>query len=389
MSIRVTRFGAAALLVTGLWGAAQPIQAQPYVPPKLPWPGANNLPQYNPYGMTGGTGANPYTPVTTDPYGAGSNPYSPAGSGSPYNSGYNPYYNYIDPFGGVLRGQADVMRAYGTVITSQEYARIMRESAKQAYLETRKKQFDLEMYIRANTPTYQEEQAKIARSTLKRIQGNSTESEIVNGKALNYLLDDLRKYPGKKAAMEPIHLSEDVLLHLNLTKNYNGLGILRNEGKFEWPIGLPEMLTPEAVKAIEAQAENLVKGAAQGKVNANVLRDLGRELDGIRDVLSKKVNDMPTSQYLQAKRFLNDFEAARTAVERGEAATQFKFQKWAAGGKTLQQLVDYMVAGGLRFATATPGDEFAYRAVHSGMAAFDVAINAQLAAGAEQNNPDQ
>lgn len=392
MFAALRRVGMTALLAVGFLQCPH-LQAQPYVPPKLPWPVGGGLPQYNPFGQGGG--GNPYTPVTgSDPYSAVSNPYSPVNQGSPYNYGYNPYYNYMDPWGSVLRGQADVMRAYGTVIISQEQARIMRESAEQAKLDTRKKKFDLEMYIRANTPTYQEEQAKIARSTLKRIQNNSTESEIFNGKALNYLLDDLRKYPGKKAAIEPIHLSEDVLTHLNLTKTNVSLGILRNNGKFEWPGGLKELLTAEQIRAVEVQAETAVKSASKGKVDVNVLRDLRTELERVRDVLSKKVNDLPTTQYLEAKRFLNDFESARAALERGEALTQANFSKWAGeapvGGRTLQQLVDYMTAGGLKFATATPGDEFAYRAVHSGMAALDVALNAQLAVGGEQpHNPDQ
>src|SRR5262249_3014459 len=96
--------------------------------------------------------ANPYTPVTANPYFTAVNPYSPVPSpySSPYDTGYNPYYPnpyYGSNFGtgAILQGQADVMRAFGTVITSQEQARIMREQALQAKLETKKKKFDLEM----------------------------------------------------------------------------------------------------------------------------------------------------------------------------------------------------------------------------------------------------
>src|SRR5690242_13675323 len=71
---------------------------------------------------TGGVaGVNPYTPVTTNPYSPGlPNPYSPVNPYvSPYDQAYyNPYMPYVDP-GSVLRGAADMMRAYGTVITSQ------------------------------------------------------------------------------------------------------------------------------------------------------------------------------------------------------------------------------------------------------------------------------
>src|SRR5207245_45667 len=87
----------------------------------------------------------------------------------------------------------------------------------------------------------------------------------------------------------------------------------------------------------------------------------------------------PANQLIEGKRFLSDLDAARLALERGEAATQVRYQKWAGGGaKNLQELVDYMIANGLQFTTSTQGDEFAYRAIYPGMAALDVALNAMV-----------
>ncbi len=325
------------------------------------------------------TTANPYTAATGNPYAPGvANPYSPTGFPTPYDPyAANPYLPYYGA-GSVLQGAADVLRAYGTVITSQEQARILRETALQARLDTKKKKFDLEMYIKANTPTYTEEQAKIAKMTLKRIQSNSSEPEIVNGKALNLLLDDLRKHPGKRAELTTFGLSEEVLGHLNVTKNAASLGILRNHGEFTWPVVFQENFQADQLHLIESQAKTLVKNAEKGKLDANLLKDMRDQIDKVRDQLFKKVNEIPTTQYLDAKRFLNDFDDARVALERGEAMTQVDFQKWSGGGKNLQQLVDYMVSGGLRFTTATQGDEFAYRSVYSGMAALDVALNSQM-----------
>jgi hypothetical protein len=343
--------------------------------------------QSQPLFPTNPAAVNPYTPVATNPYVPGVtnpyNPYNPVGGASSYESPYNPYYPYADP-GGVLRGQADVMRAYGTVITSQEQARMMREYALQARLDTKKKKFDLDMYIKANTPTFTEEQAKIAKMTLKRIQTQSSEPEIANGKALNLLLDDMRKYPGKRAAVEPFALSEDVLGHLNVTKGLNSLGVLRNGGEFTWPVVFQEYFPPEQLRLIENQAKALVRGAEKAKLDVNLLKDMRNEIDKVRDQVFKKVLEIPTTQYLEAKRFLNDLDDARSALERGEAMTQVNFQKWAAGGKNLQQLVDYMIVGGLKFTTATQGDEFAYRAAYSGMVAMDVALNSQVGSVPEQ-----
>ena len=53
--------------------------------------------------------------------------------------------------------------------------------------------------------------------------------------------------------------------------------------------------------------------------------------------------------------------------------------KWvsAGGGKSVQDVVDYMISKGLRFAPATTQDDAAYRAFFSAFAAYNVALNAQ------------
>ena len=102
------------------------------------------------------------------------NPYNPGlpgipGNTNPYVPGFPGYGGYPGAYyapiygeaGGLLFGQADLLRAYGVAITSQEQARLMRQQAIQARFDTQRKKFELEMYIKANTPTFTEEQAKI------------------------------------------------------------------------------------------------------------------------------------------------------------------------------------------------------------------------------------
>jgi hypothetical protein len=416
MSECTRRCGLAVVLVAGLMGTAPPAHAQfnfnPNMNPSLV--SGLSQAQYVTFlqqaaaaraaaqaqgffpGNPGLGAVNPYTPVTANPYAAAAtnpyspyNPFNPGTGGSPYDSGYgNPYWPYYADPGSVLRGAADIMRAYGTVITSQEQARIMREAALQARLDTKKKKFDLDMYIRANTPTFTDEQAKLAKATLKRIQTMSSEPEIVNGRALNLLLDDIRKHVGKKAPVDPFALREDQLAQLNVTKSNASLGILRNGGEFVWPAVFQEYFPAEQLRLIENQAKSLVKNAEKGKVDVNVLKDLRTELDKLREQLVKKVNEVPTTQYLDGKRFLNDFDEARLSLERGEAATQVNFQKWISGGKTVQQLADYMIANGLRFTTATQGDEGAYRAVYTGMAQLDIALNTMFGSAPVEAPPE-
>jgi len=335
---------------------------------------------YNPYNPSMGSYANPYTPAAPG-YGGASiaNPYSPAGAAYDTSAAYNPYTPYADPYGGYLRGVADVYRAQSHVMLDQERARMLREQALQARLETKKKKLETELWIKANTPTYTEEQAKVAKSILKRIQTNASPAEIWAGTALNVLLSDLAKHIGvKPTSVGALPVEEEVLRHLNITKSGVGnLGLLRNEGRFTWPNALREMAKPADQKEMEEQAQALVSQGANGKVNENLLSELRTNVGKLRKELTNKVNDIPTTQYIESRRFLNNFEDALLALEQGDAVAYFTFQKFAAGAKTVQDITNYMIERGLRFAPAIAGDEAAYTAMHSLLAAYDVAVNTQ------------
>jgi hypothetical protein len=406
MSPILRRYGAMALAVGLLAASAASVKAQGFGTLPNQRIGSNPNMFLNPalaqaqflYGVQAQASANPFsnpylragaaTNPLVDPY-SGSNVYTPGTTG---DSGSSPYYPggygyYESPWGGFLRGAADLTRAYGTVITSQEQARIMREAAKQARLETEKKRFDLERYIKENTPSFTEEQAKVTKQILKKVQTTANPYEIWAGSSLNTLLDDLRKYPGKRASVEPINLPESVLRRLNVTKSFGNLGLLREDGRFRWPLALQDLVPADKQKDIEIYAEALVNKARNGKVEANVLRDLNAELTKINESLFKRVNEMPTPQYMEAKKFLRDFEDATRAIEKGDAAPYFEFQAFVSKGPTVQEIADYMIRNGLKFASATQGDEAAYQAMHSALAAYDVAVNTQLAAAPPAPGP--
>ena len=344
MAARMKQWGAVALAMAGTLAATGAAQAQsnPYVMPRF----------------------NPLAPGVT------------ATTGMPlYGSSYDTYG--IGPVGGAYMGLADVYRAYGTVLMNQEQARSMREQAMQAKFETQRKRFELEMYIKANTPSYVEEQIRIARNSLKRIHGFSTPAEISSAKALNVVLDDARKFPGRKLAANQTMLSEDVLGQLNVTASHFGLGALRNDGKIRWPLAVRDLVARDQLQALEAQAQALVKGALNGKFDSNVYRDFKAGVDKIDDDLAKRVKEIGGQQYLEGKRFVSDLRDAGAAVEKGEARNQMQYQKFVAGGKSVHDVVDFMISKGVRFASAAAQDEAAYRAFHAALIAYDVALNMQ------------
>ena len=60
------------------------------------------------------------------------------------------------------------------------------------------------MYERANTPTPAEEAERVRKLNLRRSQNTATLGEIWSAKALNDLLDDLRRVQGKKVDLPAI-----------------------------------------------------------------------------------------------------------------------------------------------------------------------------------------
>lgn len=346
----------------------------------------------NPYVAQGGLTATTNNPYSVNPafLGIGANPYMGMGG----YGGYGGYYGY-DPTGLTqimgsggqqLHGLADIYRSYSSVITSQEYSRILREQSMQAKVDTARRRFDFQLYVRANTPTFADEQRRIARNTLNRIHIASMPQEIVSGKALNILMDDVRRFY-KKANMDPIPLSESVLSRINVTSKNLGVGILRDGGKLEWPTALRDMLTPEQRQAIDRQTQILVADASKGKIDSDILDDLNTRLGELKNQLAKRVNIVPTAKYLEADQFLSDFKDARQAVGEGQMEAQNNFEQFIKGGKTVQEVADYLVANGLRLAPATPRDDGAYRALHSAMVAYDIVLNTQSGAEAKESTP--
>jgi hypothetical protein len=346
------------------------------VPSGVPYAGG-----YAPYGTGGGYapyyGGNAYT----GGYSAGGvDPLTGGGGGySPYGGGYN-----IDPYG--LFGNAASLGAVGQLGMDMEKARILRETAEQAKLDTRKKLVDTLAYIRQNEYTFTQEQADIAKKVLDRVTKMPTTSEIVAGRSINIMLDNLILLAGAQVRTPTVTLDEDVLKLLNVTGQIKSggsvnIGLLRDNGRFSWPSVFDEknIASDKDKKDIELHAQELFQQSVNSKTDKNTLKDIQAGLRALRETLNKNVNQVPNQSYTEGLRFLNAFDAAILALEKGDAVLNLDFQqKFAKGGKTVQELVDYMKKSGLQFAPANPGDERAYQALQAALAANSLAISSQI-----------
>jgi len=308
------------------------------------------------------------------------NPYNPIYPGYGYGSVYpnGPGYNS----GAYLQGSASVMQAYGDVINQQEKARVTREQANQAKIDTKRKAFDEMMYEKANTPTYTEELSKEKVQILTRVMNFPVKSEITDGKSLNIMLPYLQDLSGHGAMGAPVPLPQSMVNHLNISgSGSSSVGMLRDGGRVDWPLGLQgknqkslDKLLPEAYSA-----------AAAGKLSPKLMKDIRTEMKTMRETLRTQCqkDEIDTSTYLQAIEYYNSLETSINALERPDAKKQLA-GAYSPRARNVQELVDFMSDNGLKFAPATPGNENAYQATHDAFVRY--AKNAQSGAGMQALN---
>jgi len=362
-------------------------QALSFVPPYTlgfnPYPRivANPL-AASPLSAYAGGVANPYASL----YAASlySNPYmSSPGYGSGY---YNPYmYGSYDPYSGYLRGGADVINAQGRFMVNTQQAYLTREQVRSEHVANRRKIFDEYLYEREKTPTAEEERQRHQLEQLNRSRNNPPVTEIWSGKALNDILADLRKLPakapqgGQLVNIQQLPLDEEGLKHINVTQGTGNIGLLKNEGRLNWPVALNGPDFKEQRERINSLSQAAVRQAEfNGHVDPGTLTQLNSDVDSLQRQLRKNGGDLPFAAYTEAKGFLNNLDEALAALRQSDVGNYFT-GKFALKAKTVPELVDHMRKQGLQFAPAIPGDEGAYVALHQALANYDLAAQAQTA----------
>ncbi len=332
---------------------------------------------FNPYPRnlalsTGGTGA---AGITSSPY---------AGSPGYDSSGYSPYGYIPDPFSGYLRGGAEIINAQGSFLTNTQQAYLKREQVRQERVVTRRKMFDEYLYEREKAPTPEDERQRHALEQLERSRNNPPITEVYSGKALNDILEDLRKLPSKPEAgnlvnIQQLPLDEDGLKHINVTVGGGSIGLLKNDGRLDWPVALSGPEIKEQRERINSLAQAAVRQAEfNGQVDPGTITQLTNDVASINRQLRTGGGDLPFDLYTGAKTFLNNLDDAIRASRQRDVGNYFT-GKFALRAKTVPELVEHMVKQGLRFAPAVPGDEQAYVALHQAVVNYDLAMHAQTA----------
>jgi hypothetical protein len=331
----------------------------------------------SPYGQLANIqAANPYASLYSSPSAAlTSNPYDSYG-------GYSPYAYYQDPAGAYLQGAASVINAQGRLMVNQMQAFSLKEQVRAERIANRRRIFDEYLYEREKTPTAEEERQRFLNEQLQHSRNNPSVTEIWSGKALNDILADLRKGVGKVESGHSfqVPLDEDGLKRINVTssKSGNNVGLLKNEGRLNWPAALSGPDFKMERERVATLAQKAVQQAEfNNQVDPGVIQQMTRDVDAIQKQLRRNGGDLPPSLYMEAKTFLNNLDDGVRALQQRDVGNYFN-GKYTLKGKTVPDVVKYMVDQGLQFAPAVPGDEAAYAALHQALAAYDLASHSTV-----------
>ncbi len=283
----------------------------------------------------------------------------------PYYPGY-----YSDPYGGYLRGAADVVNAQGQFLVNTQQAYLSREQVRQARLDNRRRNFDEYLYERERRPTLEDERERSRLENVRRSRNDPPVTEIWSGKALNDLLLAIQQQQAKGLRGPAIPVEEDVLKNINVTSGASGsLGLLRDNGQLHWPLELTRPEYEPERRRLDELAARAYKQAANGAVDADTLREMANIVDSLQTRLRRSVADSSPSDYIKAKRYLNDLDSAIKVLE-DPNVSKYANRTLAAKGGTVSDLVTGMSGQGLKFAPAVAGDEGAYVALHRAMASY-------------------
>jgi hypothetical protein len=294
----------------------------------------------------------------------------------PVYPGYAPPgYGGFGP-GNTLYGAANVISSSGQLFINQEQARVEREKANQAKIDTKRKTFDEMMYEKANTPTFTEEQEKTQMMIVRRLMNHPLPAEVTSGRSQNILLPYLDKLLRVGVQGPPIPLDPYMLKSINVTAGVDGanIGILKDGGKLDWPFAL----RGTTQKQLAPLFPKLVASAMSGDLDFGLYTKVNNGVTQLRSELNKKFQkeEIDAGDYLEGNRFMDSLASSMTAI-RSPSAAKFLNGAYAATGRTVPELVYNMTSKGLKFAAATPGNEAPYYGLQNDLVSF--------AAGAESN----
>jgi hypothetical protein len=285
---------------------------------------------------------------------------------------YNPYWWTTGlGVGGALSGAADLTNAAGNFQIQTEQARIAREQANQAKLDTQRMTFDQMNYERANTKTRAEEMERITSATVRRMLTEASTPEILSGTTLNTLSDFIRRLTDQSVFGPLVALDPNMVRMLQLappggTIVNPGLGMVANWDNAPWPLSLFD-----ARKEIDPLVSAVIDQVKMRELNPKTFEQARNKVRSYRANLYRLLapGKVDTGGYFEASTFLTNLDNSLSLLRQPDAYKYFAGD-YVAKGDNVLDLVLFVTSKGLKFVPALPQHGSAYIVTHRAMVSY-------------------
>jgi len=317
------------------------------------------------------------------------NPYSPFGSSAQVATPWSSQYGgWIQPAASYW-AQDDIARQQAY---TQKYFQSQDYQLRQMQL--KRATFDEMRYEKMNTPPPEVEREEYRQQRLARARNTPPLDEIASGEALNVLLNDLQRVQAREGLVGAnIPLDQEMLSHINVTTTGDSRGsnvMMKSSTAPDWPNAFAGQGYSANKSALEKDLAAMVKAQEGGRIDSAKAADARRQAAGLKEILYGDRFKTSFRDYVDATEFLSTLDnTIETLAKRG--AKNFIDGTYAAKGKTVPDLVSYMISKGLQFARATPGYEPDYSTLYQQLVTYDLGIARMLgernSAGTSMSGP--
>ncbi len=209
---------------------------------------------------------------------------------------------------------------------------------------------------------------------LQRLLTNPGPGDITSGLALNAIVDGVEPMLEKMKSLPPAAVDQSLLMKMNFTHGAGSIGLLRNQGKIEWPTLFLKLAPTEDVAKIRTKIETQLQDAygqvsEKGKTGPDDLKNLLRSIDNLSDLASGQAQTMTFSQNVEVKRYLKSLEDCVAFLKQPDAGDWLP-GKHKVKPESLQDFVRILIEQKVRFAPAIVGNDAAYATMHRSLAAL-------------------
>jgi hypothetical protein len=289
----------------------------------------------------------------------------------------SPYSGAYYPTGSTMKGSANVQVATGQYYQAVQQARILTEQVQLAQIDMRRKLLEELRYEKPLNPNPVEVRLQELARELRRSRKDPSATEISSGKAMNDLLDAIKRSQLAGLRGPTILLDEDQVKQLNLSTGTTvaNVGLLKDGGNMQWPPMLRDRLFDNDRKKISELAQRISSEVKSGQISNETQVAFRDAVNLLGDRVGENIQEVPPTQFIEASRYVNVLKATSKALlQDPNVANQFN-GKYQARGKTVSELVDMMIQNGLKFDAASPGGEKAYTAIYHGLLSYDQGLS--------------